>query len=79
MIGSTYQRDLQVRVADLGELTPAVLEAVGRSTLLQREGYPQCIHNIHVLATVGHVHRAGAVGRDGRSHCGIDGGVIQGA
>ena len=69
VVGLTYQRYLQLRIAHGAERAPVALEAVCRSTFLQREGNLQRIDDIDVLTAYLHIPRAGWTSRSGNGVC----------
>ena len=67
VVGLTYQRYLQFRIAYGPELAPVTLETICRRTVPQREGNLQRIDDIDVLAAYHHIRRAVTRGRNGAS------------
>ena len=69
MIGLTYQRYLQVRIADGLESAPVAFEAVCRCFSLQPKRHTQGIDNIDILAfaAIGHIRRTRSCSADRRS------------
>ena len=69
VVGLTYQRYLQLGIADGPEPAPVTLETISRSTGLQRESHMQRIDYINVLAAYCYIPRTGCSARGGNGVC----------